>query len=407
MYNEVINEVAIIGMGCTCFGDLLSESWTDLAAHSFREALDDAQIEEKDIDACWFNYHLEGINVVESEKRLKSLLGLSNATVSKTDNFQKSEMDAFHQACHAVASGTCSVALALGVEKLDNIGQSGFSDLLRSNKIEDFISPENFKAILNCAGTANRYFNRLGISAEDGRRAVARVSFKNYRNGLLNPRAYLRNDIGIDEIINAPIVVWPIGSLDCSQISNGAAAAIVCRANSGIHYRRDPIYVIALHAEAAPQKIHVNTIQSNVHLEVTYMAAVKAYRKAGIKKPREEISLLETQDFCSMAELMHCEDLLISPYGKVIEDMDSGFYDQDGKIPCQTDGGFKCFGDPIGASAIRMIYETYKQLQGKAENGRQINKPRIGLVHYLGGSVFPSIASIAILATRGHKKAYS
>jgi acetyl-CoA C-acetyltransferase len=133
------------------------------------------------------------------------------------------------------------------------------------------------------------------------------------------------------------------------------------------------------------------------HVETTYRAGQLAYEEAGIKNPREEISMMEVHDCFSITELSTYEDLQISPKGKAIEDIMNGFYDLDGKVPCQTDGGLKCFGHPIGASGLRMLYEVYNQLMERAGE-RQIKNPRFGLTHNLGGIPAMSVCSVAILA---------
>jgi acetyl-CoA acetyltransferase len=123
------------------------------------------------------------------------------------------------------------------------------------------------------------------------------------------------------------------------------------------------------------------------------MAAEKAYAEAGITNPREQIDIAEVHDCFTITELIIMEDLGFSPRGKVIDDVNSGFFELDGGLPVNTDGGLKCFGHPIGASGLRMAYEVYKQLQGKA-GPRQIKKADTGLVHNLGG--FPGILSVAV-----------
>jgi acetyl-CoA C-acetyltransferase len=136
-----------------------------------------------------------------------------------------------------------------------------------------------------------------------------------------------------------------------------------------------------------------------VHFESTRIAAINAYKEAGIKKPREEVNLMEVHDCFSISELVTYESLQISPIGKARQDIENGFYDLDGQVPCQSDGGLKCFGHPIGASGIRMVYEIYKQLQGKAEpEQRQIKgNPRLGLAHNHGGICGSLVCSVAIL----------
>ena len=121
MTNGIGNEVAIIGMGCSSFGALESEEWTNLVRKTVQEALEDSGIGEKDIDACWFNTHSEEMHSTKSEISLKKTIGLSKASVTKTDNFYSGMTDAFHSACYAVASGLCDIGLALGAVKQKNI----------------------------------------------------------------------------------------------------------------------------------------------------------------------------------------------------------------------------------------------------------------------------------------------
>jgi acetyl-CoA C-acetyltransferase len=133
------------------------------------------------------------------------------------------------------------------------------------------------------------------------------------------------------------------------------------------------------------------------HFITTDRCSRAAYEEAGIKDPREEISMMELHDCFSITELVTYEDLHISERGKAVHDVLDGFYDRDGGgIPAQVDGGLKCFGHPIGASGLRMLYEMYLQLHGRAGE-RQIDDPRYGLTHNLGGVPFMNVCSIAII----------
>jgi acetyl-CoA C-acetyltransferase len=197
--------------------------------------------------------------------------------------------------------------------------------------------------------------------------------------------------------MNAPIVAWPLGLFDCCGVSDGAAAAIVVRADMAKKFRPDPVYIKALQVAADSGESLMYNRYDYTHVETTYRAAMKAYEEAEIKNPREEISMMEVHDCFSITEFVTYEDLLISPRGEAREDVDSGFYELDGKLPCQPDGGLKCFGHPIGASGLRMVYEMYKQLQGKA-GPRQVKNAHIGLTHNLGGIVpGASIAACSIV----------
>ncbi len=134
-------------------------------------------------------------------------------------------------------------------------------------------------------------------------------------------------------------------------------------------------------------------------MESTYRAGIRAYKEAEITDPRKEISMMEVHDCFSITELTAYEDLQTSPRGRAREDIESGFYDLDGQIPCQPDGGLKCFGHPTGASGLRMIYEIYKQLQGKAGE-RQIKNPKLGITHNMGGIPCYNLAAVTILGTK-------
>jgi acetyl-CoA C-acetyltransferase len=130
------------------------------------------------------------------------------------------------------------------------------------------------------------------------------------------------------------------------------------------------------------------------------IAAKRAYDEAGIKRPRDEVSMMEVHDCFSITELVTMEDLFISDEGRAVHDVMDGFYDAGGKVPCQIDGGLKCFGHPIGASGLRMLYEMYLQLQGRA-GARQLKNPKIGLTHNLGGAPSMNVCSVAIIGAHG------
>jgi acetyl-CoA C-acetyltransferase len=192
------------------------------------------------------------------------------------------------------------------------------------------------------------------------------------------------------------MIAWPLGLFDCCGVSDGAAAAIVCRADMAKDFRPDPVFVKSMQiAVSSGEEIMYNS-WDGTYVESAKRCAGRAYEEAGIKNPREEISMMEVHDCFSITELVTYEDLGISPRGKAANDVRDGFFNIDGKIPCQADGGLKCFGHPIGASGLRMMYEVYKQLQGNAGD-RQIKDPKIGLTHNMGGFPPMNIISISIV----------
>jgi acetyl-CoA C-acetyltransferase len=395
MAKGIKNEVAIIGMGCTKFGELWQKSASDLIVDAYLEGVEDAGIDKNDIDAAWFGTCFDEVNVGKSGLTLSKALKLPFLPVTRVENFCTSGTESFRGACYAVASGSCDIALALGVEKLKDTGYGGLPDFGNLLGLENRSTFPNMTAPGGFAMMATTYFAKYGLSSEAGKRALAHVSSKSHHNGTLHPQAHLRKEISLEQVMKAPILAWPLGLFDCCGVSDGAACAIVCRADMARNFRTDPIYVKALQIAVTSGEEMAHQSWDCAHVETTYRAGIKAYKEAGITNPREEISMMELHDCFSITEFVTYEDLQISPRGRAREDVESGFFDLDGKIPCQTDGGLKCFGHPIGASGLRMIYEVYKQLQGRADR-RQIGKPRLGLTHNLGGFPCMSVASVGI-----------
>jgi len=401
MAEGIKDKVAIIGMGCTKFGENFDKGPEDLMVDAFKEALEDAGIEKKDIQAAWQANQFTEVNIGQSALPLSSTLHLPFIPVTRVENLCASGSEALRAASYAVASGAVDIALALGVEKVKDLG---FPGLPREN--EDIVARGTKARVIYptwinpnpgmFAMMAVRYFNRYGLSIEEGKKLLAKISVKSHANGAKNPKAHLRREITVENVLKAAPIAWPLGLYDCCGVSDGSAAAIVCRADMAKNFRKDPIYIKALAVAAESGEDLFYNKYDYTHVETTVRAAAKAYQEAGITNPREEINLMEVHDCFSITEMVIYEDLGISPRGKAKDDIESGFYELTGKIPCQPDGGLKCFGHPIGASGLRMMYEVYKQLQGKAD-ARQIKDPHIGLTHNLGGQPPYAVCSINIV----------
>ena len=402
MAEGIKDKVAIIGMGCTKFGEHFNKGPEDLMVDSFKEAIEDAGIEKKDIQAAWQANQFTEVNIGQSALPLSTTLHLPFIPVTRVENLCASGSEALRAASYAVASGAVDIALALGVEKVKDLG---FPGLPRAN--EDIVSMGTRGRVLYpnwinpnpgmFAMMAVRYFNRYGISIEEGKKLIGKISVKSHHNGTLNPKAHLQREITVDDVIKAPMIAWPLGLFDCCGVSDGSAAAIVCRADMAKQFRKDPIYIKALAVAGESGEDLLHQAYDYTHVETTVRAAAQAYKEAGITNPREQINLMEVHDCFSITEMVIYEDLGISPRGKAREDIDSGFFELTGKIPSQPDGGLKCFGHPIGASGLRMMYEIYKQLQGKA-GPRQIKNAHIGLTHNLGGQPPNAVCSINIVS---------
>ncbi|MEE8471526.1 MAG: acetyl-CoA acetyltransferase [Dehalococcoidia bacterium] len=398
MAEGIKDRVAIIGMGCTTFGEHFDRSADELMVEAFTEAMEDAGIDKNDIGAAWSGTCYEETSVGKSAIPLSVALKLPFIAATRVENWCATGSEALRGASYAVAAGAYDICLALGVEKLKDTGYGG----LPQNEVQwgtvRRLIDANQTAPGMFAMLATRYFSRYSIGPEEGKRMLAMISVKSHRNGALNPKAHLRREVTVEQIMNAPIVAWPLGLFDCCGVSDGAAAAIVTRADRAREFRPDPVYVKSLQIAASSGEEMLYD-DDWTHVESTVRASQRAYSEAEIRKPREEISMSEVHDCFSITEAITMEDLQFSSRGKVKGDIESGFFELGGGLPVQPDGGLKSFGHPIGASGLRMMYEMYKQLQGKA-GPRQVKDPKFGLTHNLGGVPSVNVASVIIVGLK-------
>jgi acetyl-CoA C-acetyltransferase len=396
MAEGIKDKVAIVGMGCTRFGERWDKGPQGLMVEAVMEALEDAGIEKKDIEAAWSGTCYEEVSLGKSAIPLAVTLKLPFVPATRVENFCATGSESLRGACYAVAAGAYDICLAVGVEKLKDTGYGGLPQNDTQQGVTLRYAFPNFTPPGAFAMMGTRYFAQYGLSPQNGKRALAHISVKSHHNGPMNPKAHLRRKITIDDVMNSPIVAWPLGLFDCCGVSDGAAAAIVTRPEIAKKLRPDPVYVKSLQIAASSGEEMMCTEWDYAHVESTVRAGQRAYAEAGITNPREEISMMEVHDCFSITELTIYEDLGISPRGRAREDIEAGFFDLDGTIPCQPDGGLKCFGHPIGASGLRMMYEMYKQLQGKAEE-RQLKDLNYGLTHNMGGIPPLNVVSVNIV----------
>jgi acetyl-CoA C-acetyltransferase len=401
MGRGIKDKVAIIGMGCARFGERWSDDADALMVEAYREALTDAGIETAQIDAAWLSVGFDGVNIGPSAIPLSMALRLPNIPVTKVENYCASGTEALRGAAYAVASGAADIALALGVEKLKDTGYGGLPVRSRGTMF-DMVgvvgsAPGNF------AQLAGAYRAEHRVPRDDLKRAMAHVSVKSHANGVKNPKAHLRRAIDIDTVINAPMIAEPLGLYDCCGVSDGAACAIVttpqiARALGKAH---ELVTIKALQLAVSNGWELQGSGWNGSYLHTTRVAAKRAYEEAGITRPRAELSLMEVHDCFSITELVTMEDLFVSEPGQGWRDVLDGTFDADGALPCQIDGGLKCFGHPIGASGLRMVYENYLQLLGRAGDRQRAQPPVLGLSHNLGGMPNQNVSAVAIVGLEG------
>jgi acetyl-CoA C-acetyltransferase len=396
MPSGIKGKVAILGMGCAKFGERWNCDSEQLMVEAYSEAIKDAGIETSRIDAAWLASAFDAVNIGPSGLPLAMALRLPNIGVTKVENYCASGTEAFRGAVYAVASGAADIALAMGVEKLKDTGYGGLPVRTRGTTYD----------MTGVVGSAPGYFAQLAsayraehnISKDDLKRAMAHVSVKSHANGAKNPKAHLQKAIDMDTVLNAPMIAEPLGLFDCCGVSDGAACAIVTTPEIARSLgKKDIVTVQALQLAVSNGWESQGAGWSGSYFHTTRVAASRAYQEAGITNPREEISLLEVHDCFSVTEVVTMEDLYVSKPGEGWKDVLDGFFDADGAVPCQIDGGLKCFGHPIGASGIRMIYENYLQLLGRAGARQRSKPPRLALSHNLGGMPNQNVSAVAIV----------
>src|SRR5216684_3667398 len=366
------DRVAIIGMGCTKFGEHWDKGPDDLLVEAAYEAYESAGVEPNDVDAYWLGTMGSGISGLTLSEPLK----IQYKPVTRVENMCATGSEALRQACYAVACGAFDVAMAIGVEKLKD---SGFSGLVMTNPPNDG-TPASMTPPALFSLLAPAYFKKYGLDAKNG-------------------KAQFQKEVSMEAIRNSPKIADPLGIMDCSGVSDGAAAAIVVRAEDAHKYCKNPIYIKALSFVAGPAEGPLSQDYDFTTFPEVVATARDAYAQAGITNPREQISLAEVHDCFTPTELVLYEDLGFSPRGTAWQDVMDGFFDLEGKLPVNPDGGLKSFGHPIGASGLRMMYEMWLQMRGEAGQ-RQIKNPTVGLTHNLGGAPGRCVSFVSVVGSQ-------
>src|SRR6195256_5046904 len=337
------DQVAIVGMGCTNFGEHWDKSVDDLLIDSSAAALKSAGVTIDDIDAFWLGTMASGMSGLTLSRPLK----IDYKPVSRLENMCATGSEAFRNACYAVASGAFDIAMAIGVEKLKD---SGYSGLPGSRGIGDgtaapLSAPATFSLL------APSYAKKYGVSDEQLKEVMTRIAWKNHKNGALNPRAQFRKEVPKETIACSPLVAGALGIFDCSGVSDGSAAAIIVRAEDAHRYTDRPLWVKALSFIAGPAAGPMDPDYDYTTFPEVVASAADAFAQAGIKDARHELAMAEVHDCFTPTELVLMEDLGFATRGTAWKDVLAGTYDLDGELPVNPDGGLKSFGHPIAPPA--------------------------------------------------------
>lgn len=375
------DQVAVVGVGCTKFGDLFETSYEELICQAAFEAYDDAGIDPRDIQAAYLGTYLPGPSGGKAAVSLGDALRLYDRPITRVENYCATGTDAFRNGCLAIASGVYDIVLVLGAEKLKDRGGRGLPRLGHPLLAKGNSAPGLF------ALAANRYMHTFGM----GREVLAKVAVKNHYNGARNPKAHLRMEVTEDKVLKAPIIASPFGLFDCCPTTDGGAAAIICRADLAKRFRSDYVLVKGFGLAVTTGRPYFDPTFDYLGFRSTQMAAQQAYKMAGVSA--HDISFAEVHDCFTWTEISNTEDLGFCEKGQGGYLVVEGRTALAGDIPINPSGGLKSFGHPIGASGVRMIYECVKQLQGQCGE-RQVKNAALGLAHNVGG---PGAVSCVII----------
>jgi acetyl-CoA C-acetyltransferase len=390
------DKVAIVGMGCTAFGEHWDKSVDDLLVDAVKEASATSGIPLADVDAFWLGTLASGLSGLTLSRPLK----LDYKPVTRVENFCATGSESFRNACYAVASGAYDMVMATGVDKLKDSGYSGL--VVNMDGGDGTTAAMTAPAMFSLLAPA--YAKKYGVDDAELKDVMARIAWKNHYNGARNPRAQFRKEVSKEAICASPLVAGPLGIFDCSGVSDGAAAAIIVRAEDAHRYTDKPIYVKGLAFAAGPAEGPMSPEYDYTTFTEVVRSAQDAYAQAGITNPRAELAMAEVHDCFTPTELVLMEDLGFAERGFAWKEVLAGTFDLDGELAVNPDGGLKSFGHPIGASGLRMLFEAWLQLRQEAPAERAIKSVteggrKLALTHNLGGAPGECVSFVSIVGS--------
>jgi acetyl-CoA C-acetyltransferase len=387
------DRVAIVGMSCTRFTEHWTKGVDDLIVEAAEGAFDSAGISRDDVDAYWLGTAQSGMSGIMLARPLR----IHDKPVTRVENYCASGSEALRQAAYAVASGAYDVAVALGAEKLKDSGYQGANAF----PIPTDGTNRTVTAAAMYSMIVPAYAKRYGVELDDVKQALARIASKNHKNGARNPRAQFRKEMSVEQLLSQPRVAGELSVFDCAGVADGAAAAVVVRAEDAHRYTDRPLYVKALSFVVGDGSGVTDPDYDFTTFPEVVASAEEAYRQAGIDDPRHAFAMAEVHDCFTPTEMVLMEDLGFSERGAAWKEILDGLYDLDGELPINPDGGLKSFGHPVGASGLRMMFEAWLQLRGEAPEERRIpaSGRNLALTQNLGGYPGEMVSFVSILGT--------
>ncbi len=372
-----MRDVAVIGVGWPKWGELWKKDIRNIFVEAALMAIDDAGVDH--IDSMYVASMSPGLWSKQEHigALMADYLGQTPIPAVRVESACASGGMAVRLGFIEVASGMSDIVLVGGVEKMWT-GED-FTAVLATAADQEYEGFHGLTFPALYALMARRHMYEFGTKREQ----LAMVSVKNHANGAKNPRAQYQREITVEAVLNSPPVADPLNLLDCSPVTDGAAAIILAPVELARKIAKDRPIVQIIGSGAATDSIALADRESYVELPAVKKAAEKAYKMAGVGP--EDIDLAEVHDCFTIAEIIVTEDLGFFEKGKGGEAVEQGLTKIGGKIPINTSGGLKSKGHPVGATGVAQIVEITEQLWG-ISGERQVEGARIGLAQNMGGS---------------------
>lgn len=374
-----MRRVAIIGTGMTKFGSLWNKSFLDLGLEAANKAIDDAKLTAKDIQSLYVATMAPGLFVGQehSASLFSGALGLNNVAATRVEGACASGGIALRQAYIDVASGNSDIVLVLGVEKMTDVTVSEATDALAtasSYENEGWFGA-TFPALY--AMIAKAHMHKYGTTEEQ----LAMCAVKNHKNAMYSEHSQFKKEITISDVMKSAKVADPLKLLDCSPITDGAAAVIIASEEKAKNLCKEPIWIIA--SAQASDHISLHDREDITTLKATVVAGKKAFAQA--KLTPKDIGLLKVHDCFTIAEICAIEDLGFCKKGDGGKFVEQGHTELNSTITVNSAGGLKAKGHPIGATGIAQAIEATMQLRANAGK-RQVKNLKYAMTHNVGGS---------------------
>jgi acetyl-CoA C-acetyltransferase len=381
-----MHDVAIIGVGIHPFGRFEGKSAMAMGVEAIFAAVQDAGIEWKDVGAA-----AGGSWTVANPDAIVGMVGLSGISFTNVFNACATAASAAKTCADGIRLGDYEIGIAVG---LDKHPKGAFTEDPALVGMPRWYAENGQYLTTKFFGMkANSYTHDHGIS----HRTLAKVVNKNLRNGALNPNAFRRKPIAEDDVLNAPMLNYPLTQYMFCAPDEGAAAVVMCRADIAHRYTTKPVYLRAVEVRTRSYGAYeVNTTFAPVDSDVapTVYAARAAFERAGVSP--DDVDVIQLQDTDAGAEIIHMAECGFCADGDQEKLIADGATEIGGSMPINTDGGLIANGEPIGASGLRQIHELVRQLRGEAGDRQVPGEPKVGFAQLYGA---PGTAAATILTT--------